>query len=289
MGSFVEDGTQVPLIHTDVSVTYGTGDIEASPRTPNGICQTCGSFMEKVYDGSDPGWELCDRGYYCLRCGWWYCATLINRSWAHGSSITKAALKIFLKTTHADKEACSELLLQEQTFLAMEPRKFEIFVQTVFRHYFDCEVRHIGKSHDGGLDLLVVTHNEGILPVQVKRRYKEGVAESVSVIREFLGAMVSQGYKRGLFVSSAERFSRSAKNTSKSDARSLIDYDIKLLDCGSLLSMCGLLNHNRKPMQFHSSNGAWNTEKHFAECRRKVEEFNQMLSKSYAARSFEDL
>jgi restriction endonuclease Mrr len=196
---------------------------------------------------------------------------------------------LFVEPTEEAAASCSELLLQERAFRNMEPIAFERFVQTVLRHYFDCEVQHVGKSHDGGIDLLMVTRDEGLVPVQIKRRAYDGAVEGVAVIREFLGAMVTEGYRSGVFVSSAPTFSRRAHNSSISNAKSAMTYRIRLLDSRTLIRMCGLLDVDGQPMRFVSSNGAYDTAQHFARCQRLVDDFNRERLAEFARRTVSTL
>lgn len=62
--------------------------------------------------------------------------------------------------------------LQKETdkLFRMNPSRFEKFVGEVMSAFYACEVTHCGKSHDGGIDLLLLRSDIGFVPVQVKRR-----------------------------------------------------------------------------------------------------------------------
>jgi hypothetical protein len=48
--------------------------------------------------------------------------------------------------------------------------------QSVFKDYFDCEVIHCGRSHDGGIDLILISADEPTV-IQVKPRENPLVVE----------------------------------------------------------------------------------------------------------------
>ncbi len=92
----------------------------------------------------------------------------------------------------------------------MAPRTLELLVGSVFRDFFDCQVRHIGGPGDGGIDLLLIS---GDCPtvVQVKRRTTGQQKEGVQVVRELLGTMLLEDVNKGIIVSTATDFSPPAK------------------------------------------------------------------------------
>lgn len=90
----------------------------------------------------------------------------------------------------------------------------EELVRSVFRDFLNCEVHYFTNntySADGGVDLVALEGNSGIeIAIQVKRRVGNTV-ESVSEIREFVGAMAIEGFQKGIFVTTG-RFSKVAKS-----------------------------------------------------------------------------
>jgi hypothetical protein len=82
---------------------------------------------------------------------------------------------------------------------------------------------------DGGLDLLLV-QGETNWVVQVKRRRSAGRAEGVDVIRDLVGAMTLAQQRRGIFVTTADRYTRGARKTAaRADAIGAVD-SIELID-----------------------------------------------------------
>lgn len=89
-------------------------------------------------------------------------------------------------------------------------RKMEELVASVMSEFFvNAEVTVCGKSHDGGIDVILVMANTSIA-IQVKRRTRPDCVEPVAPIREFLGACLLRGFKQCLYVTSAQHFSRMA-------------------------------------------------------------------------------
>lgn len=86
----------------------------------------------------------------------------------------------------------------------------EKLVQSVFSDFFDCEVTHVGRSGDGGIDLILVNSDSPVV-VQVRRRKKLKITEGVRYIREFLGAALVNKNKNLIYVSTCSKFSDKAE------------------------------------------------------------------------------
>lgn len=93
-----------------------------------------------------------------------------------------------LEKEKAVKQLVYEIRKDSKLLYKINPTRLEQIAQYVFSSHFNCEVEHIGQSHDGGVDLLIINSDKPIL-VQVKRREKASSVESVSTVRDFLGAM----------------------------------------------------------------------------------------------------
>jgi restriction endonuclease Mrr len=116
-------------------------------------------------------------------------------------------------------------------------RALEKLVAEIFRasRSFQ-EVIHVGKTNDGGVDvILVATSSERIL-VQVKRRTRPSI-ESVSTVRNLLGAMIAHGTLDGIVVSTADHFSSYAQSFVEKLTKGKIAYKIELKDFGKLKEM----------------------------------------------------
>jgi len=132
----------------------------------------------------------------------------------------------------------AELLQSWERIHELNPRRMEEFVACLLRGSFDCETRWVGRTGDGGVDVLVLMADKP-LAVQVKRRASPDRSEGVQIIREFCGAMVASDYKRGLFVTTAHQFSRAAHETAgKVQGKCKLER-LDLIDCRGL---CDLLS-----------------------------------------------
>ncbi|UDF14745.1 restriction endonuclease [Antiquaquibacter oligotrophicus] len=114
----------------------------------------------------------------------------------------------------------------------MDPHVLERLVRDVLRDHLDCDVVHVGRSGDGGIDLLIVDADRP-RAVQVKRRSRNR-AESVSQIREFLGALLLGGHMKGIFVTTAPAFSRDSIRAADAARRLALVSEIELVDGGAL-------------------------------------------------------
>lgn len=172
----------------------------------------------------------------CEKCHWWevreeqYNAISPNHS---RNIYQQSILKEFDLASHSAPlhalgqhlSSCSEQVVH------ISDRAMERLVADVLKDHFHCEVIHCGKSHDGGVDLLLIVRDE-LVPVQVKRRMKLEAVEPVSVVREMLGVMFRDRARKSLIVSSADHFSSVAQNEVREvvarglvDSVDLVDYD----------------------------------------------------------------
>jgi restriction system protein len=186
---------------------------------PRGVCPFCRALAPLVYN-QHIGWtNVSKKAWSCAFCGWWECEMTYWGGQAVGHpAFTGNHYQAILRTFQAsDKEIPVESLLQEisrrpRLLHDIDPTKLEELVGSVFKSFYSCEVIHCGRSHDGGVDLVLVDSDQPTL-VQVKRRRSPESVEPVSTIREFLGALVAKRATKGLFVSTADHFSGEAKRT----------------------------------------------------------------------------
>lgn len=184
----------------------------------------------------------------CPSCGWWYyqfeeSIYVGEGGFMHTGNYNWGLLRTYSEESkdiplHALRE---EVNKRPAIIYNLHPTKFEELVGSVFRDYFDCEVKHVGKTNDGGIDLILVRSDNDVI-IQVKRRSKPNATEGVSVIRELIGTMQLSQKRNGIFVTSAEKFSDKAKETSEKAKKlnivtklDLIDYS-KFIDAMNLVS-----------------------------------------------------
>jgi len=280
-----------PFTYTDHRDVEGYREIpyNAVPA----LCTFCGSRMERVYSETESdNWaseEWTFMGAYCLPCGWWWCARLGEKSWSRGHSVTQGMLKSLPPAGAEAQTALTELSGYAERLRGISPTDFERFTQSVLREFLDCEVMHVGRTHDNGIDLLIVHANEGIIPVQVKQRQNPKAAEGVGVIREFRGAMVLQGFRKGIFVTTANHYSREAIRAADAEPHHLVEQKIILVDSRRLVETIGLIRDRGSlmPMRhavFGSTSGVGPSERTRTLIERKVHTFNNKLLKTRRGR-----
>ncbi|WP_041702133.1 restriction endonuclease [Prosthecochloris aestuarii] len=146
-----------------------------------------------------------------------------------------------LRERHLLANAIDQILESADRLRAYDPTKFEKLVGDVMKEFLGCQVDHVGKSNDGGIDLILMHSDRGPIPVQVKRRQADGKVESVALVREFRGAMVLAGFDEGLIVSTADHYSRQAMAASVARPEHLLPQKIDLVDCRRFLDILRVL------------------------------------------------
>lgn len=157
--------------------------------------------------------------FECKTCGWWeierkFEAGGIEGDVAYAAIHHEALAKIFnTEGAEAPTTALVEHLRKVPDFLyGVNKKKMEEIVQYIFSSFYACEVEHCGKSHNGGIDLIMIDSDEPTL-IQVKCRERKDCVESISKIREFLGAMWIKQSRKGIYVTTADHYSSVSKRT----------------------------------------------------------------------------
>lgn len=222
------------------------------------ICPFCGSPLKQVFVGTQSatmGTDLFLSGdvFECPACKWWTYKTHFVDSYDSINSIhaiytDTRYYAISKKFNVDDKQLPLDVLtyeLQKRTDLLynIDPYKLEELSQSILKGVFDCEVHHVGKTGDGGIDLIVLEGNEPIL-VQIKRRQNPNHIELVKGVREFVGTLFIEDRRKGIYISTANRFSKGSIDTAdkllkqrKLDYFELIDYE----------KLCSLINLSAPP------------------------------------------
>ncbi len=118
----------------------------------------------------------------------------------------------------------------------MESTRFEKFVGSVLREFFHCDVWHVGRSGDDGIDLVVVEKEEPML-VQVKRRTKSSAVEGIDIVKLLFASAFVKGSSKGMVVTTAQRFSRVSKKWIQLEKLKDLKFSMELVDVNRLLSM----------------------------------------------------
>jgi hypothetical protein len=218
-------------------------------------CPYCQSALDSKTWGkeiwNDPliDWINFEKGT-CPRCGWW-------KVFEEGEAFSTAHNYVprvltcgILRSFNVDAlqlPNIDEVLGNLDRLYQMHPTDFEKFVAAALAEMYGCHALHTGKSHDGGIDIILLGTPIGEMPVQVKRRTNRTAIESVSVVREFRGSMLLKGYADGIIVSSADHFSHEAERASIPAPSHLAEQSIRLIDCRRLVDILGLLSVARQP------------------------------------------
>jgi restriction system protein len=162
-------------------------------------------------NGSFQEWESVNK---CPICGWWE-HIYNNSSDAINDGIRLSEIKIhtaILRQYDVNSKIIGIDILSE--YIKKNPdriynihhKKMEELTQAIFKEYYNCEIELVGKSHDGGKDLILINSDQPTI-IQVKRRTRANKVESVSSIRELLGATILSKAKSCIFVTTADHYS----------------------------------------------------------------------------------
>lgn len=191
-----------------------------------GICKYCLQSMNRVHSFNDVdsatikgvGWHKSENIYICDKCGWWehsYHSQLEGepeyKDWE--ARINSAILRKF--EINSSVVPISTL----RTYIAKHPnhiidihhKKMEELVASIFSDHYQCEAKLVGKSNDGGVDVVLIKSDAPII-IQVKRRMDLNKTESVAPIRELIGATLLQDSRDCIFVTTGKRFTKAAKD-----------------------------------------------------------------------------
>jgi hypothetical protein len=107
----------------------------------------------------------------------------------------------------------------------------EQLIASIFKAHLDCEIIYTTNgvyTPDGGIDFVLVNSNSGIeYAFQLKRRLVDS-SERIQHVREFIGAIASSPYKYAYYVTTADRFTKSAEMEIERNALNLAARDIRL-------------------------------------------------------------
>ena len=213
------------------------------------FCRRAAPVVHTSFHGGTMGGDLLEFTtiWECATCGWWQHQLhfieekdlLEEVDQLHWEWVKHAVVRRYNTAPHetAIAELVREVTGNVNMLHQIEPRKLEQIAQYVFSALYQCNVMHVGRSHDGGVDLIVVESDDPIL-VQVKRRASPSAAESVSTVREFVGAMYLQDARKGVVLSTARKFSREAR---MAGARALTNRKFDILDLVDFDHFCEML------------------------------------------------
>lgn len=231
-----------------------------------GWCPSCQRQASVVHADSRNNLDMEDSAasrYYSVEvcqcnCGWWDLRSSESTGsdstdgWMEWVTVTHGILKRF-DVSGLDVPVnllCSELLKRQSILERLHPSKMEQLVGDVFRDFYPgCEAHVCGRSHDHGIDLVLVLSDSPGAPiaVQVKRRLRCDRGEPVTTVREFLGAMQIEGFSRGIYLTTADHFTTDAKSGASRVLKRGAVEQLELLDRHSFFSMLGAVRPTVMP------------------------------------------
>ncbi len=229
-------------------------------KSLNKVCPIDGSKMRELWYHNEQIWDHMymdhsDTGIWiaindCPHCGWWQ--VLSHEKWRPISNFSehRGTEDYLLSSTLKNLEDCDQNAMNslrdyighnEKKVGLMNPLKFEKLVGSILKDFFNCEVKHVGQSGDGGIDLLLIDNGD-ISAVQVKRRAKS-ITERPSVVRELIGAMIPKNLKKGKVVTTASKFGRSSHEYVQEVKKER--FEIELINCDTFISMLKCTHSNK--------------------------------------------
>lgn len=211
-------------------------------------CGYCGGELEVVHRAGFQSLDLTggERVEECQRCGNWRACrstSISNEEW------TIPYIREFDPQRHvaALTRLDAELAANPARLYSVHSRDFEIFVGSVLGSFFQCEVFHVGRSRDGGIDLVVIAGPDGPLMVQAKRRRSSLAVEGVEVVKLLFASLASRSSTRGMIVTTAQRFTKDAKEWMSQPALCDYQFSIELVALDRLLSMTKRIARSSDP------------------------------------------
>lgn len=186
----------------------------------------------------------------CPTCGWWHLNRLssvipdgegkpIIANWweLHHAVLTEIDLRAADLSTEDLRRHLARHWNDRKHLTAQGA---EDVVAEVLRDHYGGDIQRFSANaytRDGGIDL-VIASKEGAIQrvVQVKRRLTED-PESVRDVRDFIGAMVLDGADKGVFVTTASRFTTPAAAISKNLNLGKHKIELELVDGERLLEL----------------------------------------------------
>jgi hypothetical protein len=130
---------------------------------------------------------------------------------------TALAVSVAKKFDHSLPMGCLHELAQHFrqhpiAWNTIAPTRLERLIADVFRANFaPCEVHHVGKPGDLGIDVVLIETDEKTWLTQVKRRSRPDSTEGFSTLQSLLGSLALHGARHGIVVSTADHFSYQAR------------------------------------------------------------------------------
>jgi hypothetical protein len=196
-------------------------------------CPYCNQKLSQIHYSTYTILSSNNESFYiglCKICGYWAAEYDFSLEGAREQTYSCQKYQSILKEFNLEDKTIpieilsSEIKKKPNEIYHINPYKMEELVQYVFSSYYNCEVHHCGRSSDGGIDLFVILSDQPTI-VQVKRRSKNVKTEPINLIRELIGTLYINNCKNGIYVTTANNFSKQTyqmRNELLSDKR--LDY-----------------------------------------------------------------
>lgn len=218
-----------------------------------GVCPFCKKkITNEVYYKMNNKISWCSAVEYehviqCPECGWWeHSYTFQSDDIGDGLratslELTQAVLKRYdLDSKSIPIEILNNYITQHpDKIYGINDKKMEELVASVFKEFTDCEIHLVGKSHDGGKDLILLDGEKQTF-IQVKRRTQAQKVEPVSSIRDLIGASVIGDADACVFVTTADHFSQPAQTAAQKVVEKKILNSFDLVDYHRFVDMLKL-------------------------------------------------
>ncbi len=245
---------------------YGKNSLPKSDRRlffeKRGFCPFCMADVPIVRDRGvldletlkGAGWHKHETIWECSFCGWWEHSF---HSYIDGEvvwdmkdwdlTVTSGVLRKFaIDSKQVPVDVLSMYILKNpDKIYEIHHKKMEELVGSVFKEHYNCEVHYVGKSNDGGKDLILIESDKPII-VQVKRRTVKSKTEPVSSIRELIGATLLADSKHCIFVTTADHFSPQANEARKQALTKSIVDRFELYDMDKFMGVLNLYKKNKE-------------------------------------------
>lgn len=225
----------------------------------HGKCKYCQSKLQTPINdvrNTGGGFDEIDQIHACYNCGWWYARHSEGVYLGEGDTLIRNRLNFAVLRKYEERSldvplASLRNALQKRSDILykIHPTKLEQLVGDVLKDHFGCDVTHVGRSGDGGIDLYLIDGEQQWV-VQVKQRQGTHAREGVQVIRELVGAMAISQQRRGIFVTTAAKFTRGARNTATKAAFVGAVERIDLIDMAKFIDILKLTSNKlHKPWE----------------------------------------
>jgi restriction system protein len=230
------------------------GEIDFGRAMFEGTCPFCQArFKQYIHEPQLASYKkqeetLKRRLHLCNSCGWWQ-LNFEGEFEING----KKQVVLWWELHHAilvhlDISSDNTAIEDLKTHLArcwddrkyISAQKAEDLVAGILKDHYRCDIHRVtanANSADGGIDLFLVESDGRIhSAVQVKRRIERDV-EAVKEVRDFVGALILEGLERGIFVTTARRYSTPAQRISQNPNLAKHKLELELIDGEKLLDL----------------------------------------------------